>query len=161
MFVRKTSVHARRSLTCDLVTANRSASPSSPFLPPSFWDSSSPAYSAPRYVCRHCQQPATRCTTRVSNRKGNAGRPYIKCFPCDNFIRFTDERGVHATNPTCNCDKPSRLQRAGRETRVNGRLHYVCSSGGCDYFEEHRNAAGRAVIVEEDLIELMIRMRII
>lgn len=46
--------------------------------------------------CRRCgsdRATLNRFVCRRSNRNGNAGRPYLKCMPCNRFVKFEDERG--------------------------------------------------------------------
>ncbi|KAK2037077.1 hypothetical protein LZ31DRAFT_426802, partial [Colletotrichum somersetense] len=96
----------------------------------------------PPPLCRSCRAPTTRHVTRSSNRKGNAGRPYYKCLPCNKFHCFADSRGCDPRNPNCSCGQPSRMQVAGRERNPPGGLHFVCQNGGCDFYLPRVNDNG-------------------
>ena len=103
----------------------------------------------------------TTFTTRTSNRNGNAGRKYLKCVPCKRFVAFLDDRGVHASNPTCFCNRPSRLQIAGAGKIKPRGLHYVCVRGGCDFYEAATDDQGEQYSATERLAEIMIQLKII
>ncbi|KAL2782521.1 hypothetical protein BJX66DRAFT_320533 [Aspergillus keveii] len=110
--------------------------------------------------CMRCGRPSTEFTTRISNRNGNAGRPYFKCVPCDKFLVFNDTRGNDPRNPDCYCGCSSKRQVAGRERRVPRGLHYVCRLGECRFYAPVRGSAGQQMTledVEEELINLLIR----
>lgn len=107
--------------------------------------------------CFRCRRPSERLVTRSSNRNHNAGRPYHKCVPCNNFLGFADDRGNDPRNPSCPCGHSSRAQRAGG----SGRLHYVCRMGTCDFYSPFRDASGAQVSVGEDLVERMAGLGII
>ena len=111
--------------------------------------------------CRVCHRPASRDITRASNRKGNAGRPYYKCIPCGNFLRFDDIRGNESRNPLCHCQVSSRMQVSGPDTRVARGLHYVCRLGACDFYEVRRDAQQRQITLDENLVSILARMHII
>ncbi|KXL46122.1 hypothetical protein M433DRAFT_160112 [Acidomyces richmondensis BFW] len=100
--------------------------------------------------------------TRTSNRNGNAGRPYVKCGPCQKFITFQDNRGVHLDNPKCKCETPARLQVAGKFQKVKPRgLHYVCSTGGCNHYSVAKNELGRQYSLSDDLLTMFVNLKLI
>ncbi|SMQ44940.1 unnamed protein product [Zymoseptoria tritici ST99CH_3D1] len=103
--------------------------------------------------CSRCgahNDDLTRLITKTSNRNGNAGRPYLKCLPCERFVTFDDRRGTSANHQPCDCEKPSRLQLAGK---AKGRkLHFVCATGTCGFYTAKVNGEGDVVVIEEDLI---------
>jgi hypothetical protein len=111
--------------------------------------------------CHLCHQPSERKITRTSNRKGNAGRPFYKCFPCDNFLCFDDRRGNLPSNPLCYCQVSSKLQVSGPDKRVARALHYVCRLGACDYYEVYRDAHQRQITIDEDMVNIFARLQII
>ncbi len=109
--------------------------------------------------CRSCAKPGTRLITRSSNRNGNAGRPYYKCFPCDKFLCFDDSRGEDEKNPLCRCGRSSRRQLSSRE---KGReIFYVCSTGSCQFFERHKRADGSNWSVGDDVAEALAELHVI
>jgi hypothetical protein len=111
--------------------------------------------------CFLCGQPSNRCTTRSSNRNGNAGRPYFKCLNCDKFLAFADYRGNDPTNPTCVCGVSSKRQIAGRQGRVPGGVHYVCRLGSCDFYLPATNTQEQQIVVQEELVPLLARLSMI
>ena len=111
--------------------------------------------------CRVCNRRTTRLITRVSNRKGNANRPYYKCIQCDKFQRFDDDRGNDPRNPLCLCQTPSKQQVAGPDKLVPRGLHYVCRSGACDFYGVRRDAQERQITLDEDLVETLASLRLI
>lgn len=111
--------------------------------------------------CRICHQPASRTLTKTSNRKGNAGRPFYKCFPCDRFICFDDTRGNDSRNPLCHCQISSKMQVSGPEKEISRGLHYVCRVGACDYYEACRDTHQRQITLNEDLVDVLSRLKII
>lgn len=110
--------------------------------------------------CIRCSRPTTLRTTRYSNRNGNAGRPYYKCIPCDRFTVFADERGNDPQNPLCHCAKSSKRQLAGSKAKksTKGAVHYVCRLGRCDYYFAQKDAQGKQVVVEEDLVDKLAKL---
>ncbi|KAL8407729.1 hypothetical protein RB594_006534 [Gaeumannomyces avenae] len=119
------------------------------------------APSAP--ACVNCRQRTKRFITRASNRNGNAGRPYYKCVPCRKFACFDDERGNDDRNPPCDeCGYPSKRQAAGRDTKVPGGIHYVCSQGTCDFYKPHLNKEGEQLaVVDAELLRLFISLKLV
>ncbi|CZT07001.1 uncharacterized protein RAG0_12584 [Rhynchosporium agropyri] len=111
--------------------------------------------------CRSCQRETVHRVTRVSNRKGNANRPYYICIPCDKFQCFDDDRGNDPRNPPCLCHVPSRQQVAGLDTSIPGGLHYVCGSGACEFYKVRRNASEIPVTLDADLIVIMAGLRLV
>ncbi|KAI0970446.1 hypothetical protein F4678DRAFT_462673 [Xylaria arbuscula] len=102
-----------------------------------------------------------RIVTQSSNRNGNAGRPYYKCTPCNNFLVFADERGNDPTNPECHCGFSSKRQITGRSDRVAGLVHYVCRLGECDYYNPSRDESGIATVIAANLIDDLSKLSII
>ena len=100
----------------------------------------------------HLARPPTyrRCYTitvphivATNNRNGNTGRP---CHICPNmhqrrFSTFADCRGLHLTNPVCECPgfPLSRVQVAGLndDLAVPRSVFFSCAVGGCDFFAYH------------------------
>lgn len=111
--------------------------------------------------CIQCGVPTNLRYTRTSNRKGNAGRPYYKCVPCNKFHCFADKRGNDPTNPPCHCGKSSKRQISGPEKSVARQVHYVCRIGGCDFYDVCRNAQQKTIILDRELVEPMARLGII
>lgn len=85
-------------------------------------------------TCLFCNGSTRRFIVRYNNENGNAGRSYHKCADCGHFACFGDMRGVHAGNVKCGCNRPSRLQAAGRTAQVPGALHFTCAAGRCKFF---------------------------
>lgn len=110
--------------------------------------------------CILCRVPTSLLKTRPSNRKGNAGRPYYKCVPCNKFHCFADERGNDPTNPPCHCGKSSKEQISGPEKSMGRQVHYVCRIGGCDFYLPHRNSQQETIILDRELVEPMARLGI-
>lgn len=112
--------------------------------------------------CFHCGNPSTRLTTRISNRNGNAGRPYFKCIPCNQFLVFADRRGNDPANPPCRCGLSSKRQIEGKRQRMSGRnIHFVCRLGTCDYYAAARDQTGNQIRVEGDLVDRLAALSII
>lgn len=146
-----------------------SSSSSSSSFPSSFPSSSRRAAPIPTPRCSSCEATyphLKRFITRSSNRNGNAGRPYLKCMPCEKFITFLDDRGIDLGGPHCYCDLPCRLQVSGRyvvATTPRG-LHYVCAFGRCKYHEPVKRGGhdgGEQETVPEEFVELFARLRVI
>ena len=59
-------------------------------------------------------------------------------MPCNKFGCFGDLRGIHATNPACECPGVpfSRLQVAGNngQQAMPRALYYTCPIGECEFF---------------------------
>lgn len=111
--------------------------------------------------CRACHRRTVRRVTRVSNRTGNANRPYYKCIPCDKFQCFDDDRGKSPDHPLCSCNIPSRQQVAGPDKFIPRGLHYVCSSGACDFYGVQRDAQQQQITLDENLVDTLARLNII
>ena len=104
----------------------------------------------------------TRFFTRVGNRNGNSGRPYIKCMPCNKFVTFLDGHGIEDHGPRCSCDLPCRRQVSGRYAKTKPRgLHYVCSIGFCNYYEPQMNEEGEQQTLDENVIDLFAALKFI
>ena len=82
-----------------------------------------------------CSRQSSRRITRASNRNGNGGRPYYKCFHCPKFCCFDDERGNDVTNPLYRCGLLSKRQRAS--SKKGGKVFWTCRSGECDFYTDH------------------------
>lgn len=101
----------------------------------------------------------TKLITRTSNRNKNAGRPYIKCLPCDRFITFLDDRGKHKVNPKCACGKPTRIQVASQ--RKGRGLHYVCSTGACGHYSIALDSQRKQINLSEDMVDKLASLQLI
>lgn len=88
--------------------------------------------------------------TQLSNPKGNAGRPYYKCQPCDLFLVFNDQRGNGIHNPPCYCDTSSKMQVSGLDKMVPRGLHYVCRLGRCDFYSAVLNRKDDQLSLKQD-----------
>lgn len=95
-------------------------------------------HSLPRTRCLQCDRHYNRLTRHVvseDNRNNNAGRPYLKCTPCNKFCTWLDLIGVSEDCPDCQCGYRSRLQPTSQSNAVHPeRSHYVCALGACDFF---------------------------
>ncbi len=102
--------------------------------------------------CRFCGWVPRRISTvREGNLNGNALRPYYICLPCkyDRFqitsdhergwIAWNDARGIHPSNPNCDCGIPSRQDGVGVRRLRAGMGFWTCASGACSYYSELRN----------------------
>ena len=110
--------------------------------------------------CFRCSRPSTRCVTRHSNRNGNAGRPYFKCIPCNQFLVFADSRGNHPSNPPCPCGLSSKKQVSGLSRQVARAVHFVCRAGKCDFYQAC-GTDGETVVLEQETLDQFIRLRIV
>lgn len=114
----------------------------------------------PSYRCPSCQsEHLTKLITKTSNRNGNANRPYLKCSPCNKFVTFLDERGEHSVNPGCDRHRPSRLQVAS--FHKGRKLHFVCSTGQCTFYEEPLTRKARPITLTEELVEELAWLKLI
>lgn len=111
--------------------------------------------------CIICHKLTSRLITRSSNRKGNAGRPFYKCIPCNKFHCFDDIRGNDSRNPLCDCQVSSKLQVSGPDKRVARGLHYVCRLGSCNYYRVRGGAQERQVRLDADLVAKLAMLKII
>lgn len=112
--------------------------------------------------CIKCNKPTTFSITRLSNRKGNGGRPYYKCIPCKKFSCFADDRGNDRSNPQCHCGLKSRRQVSGPEKRGPRQVHYVCRVGGCDYYEVHLTPEKKPISFNAlEVVELLGGLKIV
>jgi hypothetical protein len=101
--------------------------------------------------CLNCKRPVQRFVTKSSNINGNANRTYLKCVPCDRFHSFADEQGINAGNLKCHCGEASREQLSGPRNESQRVLHYVCSTGGCNFFHKPKITDGQQQPVYENL----------
>ncbi|KAI1661984.1 hypothetical protein F4813DRAFT_94991 [Daldinia decipiens] len=92
--------------------------------------------------CFRCLETATRYTTSKTNTKGNGGRPYFKCDPCNKFLVFADYRGNYPRHDPqrgpedniCHCSVSTKRLIAGRDKNNPGQVFYVCRQGTCDAY---------------------------
>lgn len=49
-------------------------------------------------------------------------------------MAFADERGIHADNPLCDSDMPSRRQLGMRDEAIGGTFFYKCARDGCGFW---------------------------
>lgn len=92
--------------------------------------------------CPKCYADGMRLKVGEHNPSGNAGRPYYKCYPCDRFICFADQRGISPANPLCQCGEYTRRQISGASKGVHHGIHYVCARGWCRFYEKHVDLDG-------------------
>lgn len=116
---------------------------------------------SPKLCCPLCGRRGSnivKLVTRRSNRNGNANRPYLKCLDCRKFMTFTDSRGDHTVNRICCCHKPSRIQVSSLQK--GRRLHYVCSTGQCDFWELAMNQESKEIVLSEELVKGMAELKL-
>lgn len=92
--------------------------------------------------CPRCYEDGMRLKVKEDNANGNAGRPYYKCYPCDRFICFADQRGISPANPLCQCGEYTRRQISGTSKEVQHGIHYVCARGWCWFYEKEVDHGG-------------------
>lgn len=97
----------------------------------------------------------------MSNRNGNAGRPFHKCIVYKKFLGFADDRGNNPNNPPCGCGVSSKAQVAGRESGNPGGLHYVCKLGICDFYAVDLGEDQRQVTLDDEMGNLLARLRLV
>lgn len=116
---------------------------------------------APPPDCFRCHNPATSHITKSSNRKGNAGRLYYKCVPCNKFLSFADDRGDDPRNPQCECGYASKRQVSGPEK--GRKIHFVCKTGSCEFYSLAVSKEGDAIVLPDSelLVGIMARLKII
>lgn len=107
-------------------------------------------------ICKSCGKTSSLLITWPRNQNGNAGRPYYKCKPCDNFITFADDRGTKLDSPLCECGKPSRLQLNGRDRKPAFGLHCVCKYGACDFYRVIVGKDGNQLRVLDDAVRAVL-----
>ena len=112
-------------------------------------------------LCLQCWRKTTRSMTKPKNRKGNAGRPFYKCYLCNVFYCFDDTRGIDPTNPLCHCGYTSRRQVDGREGDPKRGCHLVCGVGGCPYREVEKTATGESHYVDPATVTQMRRSNLV
>jgi hypothetical protein len=101
--------------------------------------------------CLECGSSTIRKPVQ-SNITGNAGRPFYACANanCKEFSCFGDMRGVHSSNPACECPSllHSRLQLAGDDGRQYCplSLFYRCAVGRCNFFRYLTNEQGQRLV---------------
>lgn len=90
---------------------------------------------APR--CRKCKGPTSKKKANPENVIGNGGRPFYRCDRCEMFSCFGDMRGIHASNPKCNCSLRRRsravLNKQWDEIRGGRAAHFRCAVGECGF----------------------------
>lgn len=90
-------------------------------------------------LCLDCNHITQRRQVKPTNRNGNAGRWFYVCTHCKSIATeedkmhvgwstWDDERGLHASNPLCDCGRPSRFDRTRHRE-----LFWTCASGSCRY----------------------------
>ena len=82
--------------------------------------------------CWRCNRTTKREIVKQGNRKGHDGRPYYRCQPCDKFHSWGDNQGVYVSNPTCDCDNPSRREKTTKKGRV--KEYYECATRRCTFY---------------------------
>ncbi|KAK4161000.1 hypothetical protein QBC43DRAFT_324271 [Cladorrhinum sp. PSN259] len=83
--------------------------------------------------CKSCSNLSRLGITGQNNKRGNAGRPFYKCGPCDNWITWGDLKGCDRGNDECKCQKLSRTIVCGPESRCPGKRFWKCASGNCTW----------------------------
>jgi hypothetical protein len=111
--------------------------------------------------CTKCGHTASRMITSRGNSNGNALRPYYKCVPCDKFCCFDDLRGNDPTNPLCYCGLSGKTQASSINKTPRRQLYYVCRVGNCSYYEVVTDLNGKAHFVEDEVVDLMISLRLV
>ena len=99
--------------------------------------------------CFLCDGPSEEFQTALSNDKVNAGRPYYKCVPCNNFLVFNDTRGNDPNNPPCKCGYSTKRQLAGPEAQIPWGVYYVCRLGTCSCYMPYIKSDGRQLLLDE------------
>jgi len=83
-------------------------------------------------------------------------------MPCEQFVAFQDDRGVHDGNSKCGCGRLSRLQVAGKSGKVKSRgLHYVCAMGGCGFYAPATDDRGEQYGLSEGLLDMFVQLKLI
>ncbi|KAI6086319.1 hypothetical protein F4821DRAFT_238500 [Hypoxylon rubiginosum] len=111
--------------------------------------------------CRCCGLPGSLFTAVSWNPNGNADRPYYKCVPCNQFIAFIDTRGNDPANPHCDCERPSKRQISGKDSKTPRKVFYVCTMGQCDFYNEERDEDDNIVTIPREDVGSLIRLRFI
>ena len=110
-------------------------------------------------VCLNCEKHTQKRTVMEANRCGNGGRTYYWCDTCHRFLTFADDRGVLEDGQTCYCNgegkggkRLARLQVSGhRRGRANkGKLHWVCATKECKYYELYVDLKGEERQLDDD-----------
>ena len=86
---------------------------------------------------RCCGVNLRKCSYVKSNSpKGNANRPFYKCFTCKKMM-WNDYRGIRGSNPPCNCggSRPSRLQVEGEDDCFY--LVFRCQDKRCFFAKDY------------------------
>lgn len=107
-------------------------------------------------ACRFCNWiPKYRSTVKPDNPNGNLGRPYYICIRCKSkdrrapwvheagWITWDDDRGMHESNPQCDCGWVSRQDRAGVDSSRPGMGFWTCATGACGYYSKFINGQTR------------------
>jgi hypothetical protein len=121
----------------------------------------SPPSSPP--TCYLCTSPSRKDYTHSRNRNGNAGRLFFICTKatCKKFLGFRDDRGLDVNNPSCHCGVASRRQINGRNHKVPRAVHFVCVEGNCSFYNILVDEEDRQVVVEDGMVELLAKLKII
>jgi len=68
---------------------------------------------------------------------------------------------MDSNNRPCYCDLPSRVQISGPGARVSLGVHFVCSYGTCDFYEElEGEGGGQATARDEGMMEMLTRQSV-
>jgi hypothetical protein len=98
-----------------------------------------PTFPLPRHASPACKKCGLRCvrqTWAVTNRNGNAGRPFYTCLGSQHqphpreFSTWDDYEGIFKGNPRCSCGYTSRV------STIKGRIppsFFSCAVGGCGF----------------------------
>jgi hypothetical protein len=113
--------------------------------------------------CLRCHYPSMLKITSSSNRNGNANRLYSTCTKatCKKFLGFRDDRGLDVNNPSCHCGVASRRQINGRDHKVPRAVHFVCVEGNCSFYNILVDEEDQQVVVEDGMVELLAKLKII
>ncbi|KAK0636455.1 hypothetical protein B0T17DRAFT_82178 [Bombardia bombarda] len=86
--------------------------------------------------CRRCRVPTSWQKVLDTNTRGNVGRPYYRCTPCDNFHIWGDLVGISPENDRCRCGNPTRagVTTEKAKTRGPGETFFKCAEGRCGTF---------------------------
>ncbi|KAI1649287.1 uncharacterized protein F4817DRAFT_331215 [Daldinia loculata] len=98
----------------------------------------------------------------MTNSKGNGGRPYFKCGPCDQFLVFADARGNKPQRKTCRCGFSTKQIIGGKNTENYGQIIYVCRQGICGYYVPRvDDNTQRAIKIDPGLKSQLVELYII
>lgn len=124
--------------------------PATPTLPDQLAPSSS--FSG---ICKKCSPKGVTEIQKSGNHNENMGRPFLNCHE-HGFIRWLDERGVHANNPLCDCGWRSRRNVSG--SHKGRKVFFNCTEGKCRFWQTDKRADGQDWCVDDDMVELLRRL---